>query len=113
VYTIILDNSISFYTFESVNHYNTCQRKRYLSSALQGQIGLELAEALRNNYGHDNVVCADVKDVENPIGPYEKLDAMDRQGMYELIKNTVSVKYIYWQLSFQLQQNKNLNWLGI
>ncbi|NDC29659.1 MAG: NAD-dependent epimerase/dehydratase family protein [Bacteroidetes bacterium] len=52
----------------------------------QGQIGLELSEVLRNNYGHDNVVCADVKEVENPVGPYEKLDAMDRQGMYEVIK---------------------------
>ncbi len=78
----------------------------------QGQIGLELAETLRNNYGHDNVVCADVKDVENPLGPYEKLDAMNRQGMYEVIKkHGVSQVYLLAALlSATAEQKPKLAW---
>jgi nucleoside-diphosphate-sugar epimerase len=78
----------------------------------QGQIGLELADALRNNYGHDNVICADVKEVENPIGPYEKLDAMDRQGMYEVIKkHGVSQVYLLAALlSATAEQKPKLAW---
>jgi nucleoside-diphosphate-sugar epimerase len=78
----------------------------------QGQIGLELSEVLRNNYGHDNVVCADVKDVENPEGPYEKLDAMDRQGMYEVIKkHSISQVYLLAALlSATAEQKPKLAW---
>jgi len=78
----------------------------------QGQIGLELSEVLRNNYGHDNVVCADVKEVENPVGPYEKLDAMDRQGMYEVIKkHGVSQVYLLAALlSATAEQKPKLAW---
>jgi nucleoside-diphosphate-sugar epimerase len=78
----------------------------------QGQIGLELSEVLRNNYGHDNVVCADVKEVENPVGPYEKLDAMDRQGMYEVIKkHGISQVYLLAALlSATAEQKPKLAW---
>ena len=78
----------------------------------QGQIGLELSEVLRNNYGHDNVVCADVKEVENPVGPYEKLDAMDRQGMYAVIKkHGISQVYLLAALlSATAEQKPKLAW---
>ena len=58
------------------------------------------------------MVCADVKDVENPVGPYEKLDAMDRQGMYEVIKkHGVSQVYLLAALlSATAEQKPKLAW---
>lgn len=51
-----------------------------------GQIGLELAEALKSNYGNDHVISADIKPLNNTNGIYEQLDVLDRDRMYEIIK---------------------------
>jgi nucleoside-diphosphate-sugar epimerase len=51
-----------------------------------GQIGLELAEALKSNYGNDHVISADIKPLNNTNGIYEQLDVLDRERMYEIIK---------------------------
>ena len=54
-----------------------------------GQIGTELAEVLRANYGTDNVVCSDLKKPEITPGPFEIIDIMDREGVYTIIKKYV------------------------
>ncbi len=55
-----------------------------------GQIGVELAMALRKLYGTDNVVASDIKAEPHPLlkdsGPYATLNAMDAQGIHDCIK---------------------------
>ncbi len=54
-----------------------------------GQIGVELALALRKLYGNDNVVATDLKEAHPLLkdsGPYAILDAMDAKATYELVK---------------------------
>ncbi|MFT5736176.1 MAG: nucleoside-diphosphate-sugar epimerase [Maribacter sp.] len=53
-----------------------------------GQIGTELTFALREKYGHDNVVASDIrKGTDNLMqsGPFEILDATDYDALEELI----------------------------
>ncbi len=55
-----------------------------------GQIGVELAMALRKAYGDDNVIATDLKDEPHPLlkdkGPYLKLDALDANALLDVVK---------------------------
>ena len=55
-----------------------------------GQIGVELTTALRKVYGDAHVVASDLKDEPHPLlkdkGPYEKIDAMKKRQIVEVIK---------------------------
>ncbi|MCD6011258.1 MAG: NAD-dependent epimerase/dehydratase family protein [Flavipsychrobacter sp.] len=55
-----------------------------------GQIGVELALALRKTYGDSNVIASDIKEEAHPLlkdsGPYEVLNAMDHRGIHELVR---------------------------
>ncbi len=55
-----------------------------------GQIGVELTAALRKIYGDAHVVASDLKDEPHPLlkdkGPYEKIDAMKKRQIVEVIK---------------------------
>jgi nucleoside-diphosphate-sugar epimerase len=54
-----------------------------------GQIGTELVLALRERYGAENVVAADLKAVcPEPLadGPYQQLDVLDRNNVETFIK---------------------------
>jgi nucleoside-diphosphate-sugar epimerase len=51
-----------------------------------GQIGLELAESLRNIYGENHVISADIKELNNHSGIYEQLDVLDTERMYSIIR---------------------------
>jgi nucleoside-diphosphate-sugar epimerase len=54
-----------------------------------GQIGTELVMELRSRYGSSNVVASDLKSAAPEVmesGPFEKLDALDKDGLLALVK---------------------------
>lgn len=63
-----------------------------------GQIGTELVLRLREKYGKDNVVAADLRDECPAIlrdGPYQKMDVLDRDAVREyIISNKIEVVYL-------------------
>ncbi len=60
--------------------------ERILIIGSNGQIGLELAEAMRLSYGAENVVCGDVRQMEQQIMPFEILDVLDQNGLLAIVK---------------------------
>lgn len=65
------------------------KQEKILIMGAGGQIGVELAMALRKLYGKDNVVATDLKDAHpllDGAGPYYKLDAMDAEATLSIIK---------------------------
>ncbi len=72
--------------------------ERILVLGSSGQIGTDLVEALRNQYGDSNVIAADLK--SQPIalgghsGPFEFIDVLDGQKVFESIKRN-NVKQVY------------------
>lgn len=77
-----------------------------------GQIGLELAENLRAIYGEDHVISADLKDLNNPQGIYERLDVLDKDRMYAIIKkhNVTQVYLLAALLSATAEQKPKAAW---
>ena len=77
-----------------------------------GQIGLELAENLRTIYGEDHVISADLKDLNNPQGIYERLDVLDKDRMYAIIKkyNVTQVYLLAALLSATAEQKPKAAW---
>ncbi len=77
-----------------------------------GQIGLELAENLRKVYGEDNVVCSDVRMLENQIAPFELLDILDVQRLHEIVKKhqITQVYLLAALLSATAEKNPKFAW---
>lgn len=65
------------------------KKTRVLLIGAGGQLGSELTQGLRSIHGNDNVIASDIKDVQGVLaeGPYEKLDVMQRDKLFELIKS--------------------------
>ncbi len=53
-----------------------------------GQIGTELVEELRKKFGEDQVIAADIKDIEkkSKSGIYETLNVLNGKRLFEIIK---------------------------
>lgn len=49
-----------------------------------GQIGSELIMKLQKQYGEENVLATDVREIENTSSLFEVLDVLDAKRMYEL-----------------------------
>ena len=65
------------------------KKEKILIIGAGGQIGVELALALRKLYGADNVVATDIKEAHPLLkdsGPYETLNVMDSKGTFDLVK---------------------------
>lgn len=77
-----------------------------------GQIGLELAENLRKVYGENNVVCSDVRMLENQIAPFEILDILDVQRLHEIVKKhqITQVYLLAALLSATAEKNPKFAW---
>lgn len=52
-----------------------------------GQIGSELVEKLRRDYGTDNVLATDIRKPAEMTGPFEVLDVMDAEKMMQLAQD--------------------------
>ncbi len=63
--------------------------EKILVLGASGQIGTDLVEQLRENYGNDAVIASDIKNASRSImesGPFEILDAQDGNRMLEVIQ---------------------------
>lgn len=80
-----------------------------------GQIGTELVLALRQQFGNNNVVAADLRDTCPDIlnnGPYVKLDALDRTAVRSYIIDE-QIKEVYLLaalLSATAEKNPDFAW---
>lgn len=51
-----------------------------------GQVGSELVEKLRAKHGKDKVVATDVRELENQNGPFEVLNALDKEKLHDIVE---------------------------
>lgn len=86
--------------------------EKILIMGANGQIGLELAETCRTVYGEDNVITSDIRPLENQVGIFEKLDVMDKQAMYDIMKKhgITQVYLLAALLSATAEQKPKLAW---
>ena len=78
-----------------------------------GQIGIELTENLSKIYGNDNVIPSDLKDNTTfKNNPYEKLDALDKTAMFEIVKKhgITQIYHLAAMLSATGEQNPMFAW---
>jgi nucleoside-diphosphate-sugar epimerase len=80
-----------------------------------GQIGSDLIQALRADYGADNVIASDIRPATEEIangGPFELLDATDKSAVYAVIKkyNVNQVYLLAALLSATAETNPQLGW---
>ncbi|ALC86613.1 UDP-glucose 4-epimerase [Bacillus sp. FJAT-22090] len=64
--------------------------KKIMVTGALGQIGSELVTKLRNEYGADNVLATDVRNLSSAVsesGPFKILDVTDGEKMHELAKD--------------------------
>lgn len=88
--------------------------KRILVIGSMGQIGTELVEELRIKYGVENVIAADIKDVDkkSKTGPYETLNVLNAKRLFEIIKqyNIGEVYLLAALLSATAEANIKFAW---
>ena len=80
-----------------------------------GQIGTELVLALREKNGYDRVIASDILDKPTDSlasGPYEKIDVLDKQRLFDVIKkyNISEVYHLAALLSATAEQKPALGW---
>ena len=91
--------------------------EKILIIGASGQIGIELTERLRAQWGNDAVVAADVKkesDVDPSLlsGPYEVLNTLDKDALFAVVKK-YGITQIYQLaalLSATAEKNPGFAW---
>ena len=63
------------------------QTERILVTGATGQIGTVLTEALRGQYGVENVLATDIKKPEQESGRFEMLDILNTQRIREVVED--------------------------
>lgn len=87
-------------------------KSKILVTGAMGQVGSELVAALRKKHGVDDVIATDIREHENPEGPFEKLDVMDTERFEALVvKYEVDTIYnLAALLSATAEQKPELGW---
>ena len=80
-----------------------------------GQIGSELVDTLREDYGSQRVIASDIKEADAETksrGPFVQMDALDSKQVYDVIKkNKVTQVYMLAaMLSATAEQKVKLAW---
>jgi len=89
--------------------------KKILIIGAGGQIGSELTHKLRNEYGNNNVVCSDLRQLQGEVyesGPIEVIDSTNAQVIADTVKK-YEIDTIYNLaaiLSAKAEQNPMLGW---
>jgi nucleoside-diphosphate-sugar epimerase len=101
--------------FATVLFYKSMSHEKILLLGAGGQIGVELTAALREKHGDENVLPTDLKpthDLLEKVGRYAQLDAMDKNGIGELIKKEgfTQVYHLAAVLSATGEKNPKLAW---
>lgn len=79
-----------------------------------GQVGQELFESLKITYGESNVIASDVKDEVSIEGRYEKLDVLDKNALFDLVKkNGITQVYNLAALLSATAEKTSTIWLGL
>lgn len=88
------------------------KKEKILIIGSNGQIGLELAATLRQRYGQEQVVCSDIRALENQEGLFEQLDVLDKDRFYEIVKkHEISQVYLLAALlSATAEKNPKFAW---
>lgn len=63
--------------------------KKVIIIGASGQLGTELTMELRHRYGNDHVIASDIREASDEVmnsGPFEILDVMDANRVYEVVK---------------------------
>ena len=61
--------------------------KKIMVTGALGQIGSELVDKLRLQYGVDNVLATDIRKIDQHVGPFEVLDVTDGKRMHTLAQD--------------------------
>lgn len=88
-------------------------KETILITGANGQIGVVLAEALRQLYGRESVITTDINGVvTEERGPFEILDVLDAQRMTELIERyqVTQIYHLAAILSARGEQNPKWAW---
>ncbi|HLR60814.1 MAG TPA: L-threonine 3-dehydrogenase [Lentibacillus sp.] len=86
--------------------------KKILVTGAMGQIGSELVENLRENYGSSNVVGSDLWKKEEMEGPFEIVDVTDGQAIHDAAKkhNVDTIMHLAALLSAKAESAPQLAW---
>jgi len=77
-----------------------------------GQIGTVLTQALRERYGHDNVIASDIRESKNDTSPFELLNILEGEELSRIVKK-YKINQIYHLaaiLSASGEQNPKRTW---
>lgn len=90
--------------------------ERILVIGSNGQIGTELVLRLREIYGHQNVIAADIKDADKEtlrqFGPYETLNVLNAKRIFEVVQhyNITQIYLLAALLSATAEKNIKFAW---
>jgi threonine 3-dehydrogenase len=88
------------------------RKEMILVTGATGQIGTVLTEALRNVYGHDQVLATDIKKPEHHTGLFEMLDILNVQRISEIVDdyNVTTIYHLAAILSASGEWNPQKTW---
>ncbi|EMR04529.1 NAD-dependent epimerase/dehydratase family protein [Cesiribacter andamanensis] len=88
--------------------------EKVLVIGANGQLGSELTDALREKWGRENVLATDIRQPRQLAGGdrFELLDALDKEGLYRLIKQegTTQIYHLAAVLSATGEKNPHFAW---